>query len=104
MGTRRDFPSPGVRALSARLDDILEDASNERNGPARMTLQRVQGTVGDFRQFDSGAQFGAWLGLTPKQCSSGGWSQLGTITKLGSLRDERRRCTDMSDGQRCESP
>lgn len=118
----------GVRALSATLDDILEDASNELNGLARMTLQRAQAqwreldahiawcderlaaheqgngdvkraaqlmgvgpvtasaavaTVGDFRQFDSGAQFGAWLGLTPKQRSSGGKSQLGTITKRG---------------------
>lgn len=40
-------------------------------------------TVGDFKQFKSGAQFGAWLGLTPKQHSSGGKSNLGTITKRG---------------------
>ncbi len=40
-------------------------------------------TVGDFKQFKSGAQFGAWLGLTPKQHSSGGKSCLGTITKRG---------------------
>lgn len=40
-------------------------------------------TVGDFKQFKSGAQLGAWLGLTPKQHSSGGKSRLGTITKRG---------------------
>ena len=40
-------------------------------------------TVGDFKQFKSGAQFGAWLGLVPKQHSSGGKSNLGTITKRG---------------------
>lgn len=40
-------------------------------------------TVGDFRQFKSGAQFGAWLGLVPQQHSSGGKNQLGTITKRG---------------------
>ena len=40
-------------------------------------------TVGDFKQFKSGAQFGAWLGLVPKQRSSGGKSNLGTITKRG---------------------
>lgn len=39
--------------------------------------------VGDFKQFKSGAQFGAWLGLVPKQRSSGGKSNLGTITKRG---------------------
>lgn len=40
-------------------------------------------TVGDFKQFRSGAQFGAWLGLVPKQHSSAGKNQLGTITKRG---------------------
>ena len=40
-------------------------------------------TVGDFKQFKSGAQFGAWLGLVPKQHSSGGKSNLGAITKRG---------------------
>ena len=41
-------------------------------------------TVGDFKQFKNGAQFGAWLGLTPKQNSSGGKTSLGGITKRGS--------------------
>lgn len=40
-------------------------------------------TVGDFKQFKSGSQFGAWIGLVPKQRSSGGKSNLGTITKRG---------------------
>ena len=40
-------------------------------------------TVGDFRQFSNGAQFGAWIGLTPKQHSSGGKARLGRITKRG---------------------
>jgi transposase len=40
-------------------------------------------TVGDFKQFRNGAQFGAWIGLTPRQHSSGGKSSLGGITKRG---------------------
>ena len=32
----------GVRALEAALDDVLEDASNEMNGLARITLRRAQ--------------------------------------------------------------
>ena len=40
-------------------------------------------TVGDFKQFKSGAQFGAWIGLTPRQHSSGGKNNLGGITKRG---------------------
>jgi len=40
-------------------------------------------TVVDFEQFRSGAQFGAWLGLVPRQHSSGGKASLGSITKHG---------------------
>ena len=40
-------------------------------------------TVGDFKQFKNGAQFGAWIGLTPRQHSSGGKNNLGGITKRG---------------------
>lgn len=40
-------------------------------------------TVGDFAQFNSARQFGAWLGLVPSQHSTGGKSSLGHITKRG---------------------
>ena len=40
-------------------------------------------TVGDFKQFRNAAQFGAWLGLTPRQNSSGGKNNLSSITKRG---------------------
>jgi len=39
--------------------------------------------VGDFKQFHTGAQFGAWLGLVPRQNSTGGKASLGRITKRG---------------------
>jgi transposase len=39
--------------------------------------------VGDFKQFRSADQFGAWLGLVPRQNSSGGKTSLGRITKRG---------------------
>ena len=39
--------------------------------------------VGEFTQFKSGAQFGAWLGIVPSQNSSGGKTSLGRITKRG---------------------
>lgn len=42
-------------------------------------------TVGDFRQFKNGSQFGAWLGLTPRQNSSGGKNNLGSITRRGDM-------------------
>lgn len=40
-------------------------------------------SVSDFRQFRSGRQLAAWLGITPSQHSSGGKSHLGGITKHG---------------------
>jgi transposase len=40
-------------------------------------------TVGDFKQFRHAAQFGAWIGLVPRQHSSGGKNNLGGITKRG---------------------
>lgn len=39
--------------------------------------------VGEFKQFKSAHQFGAWLGLVPSQNSSGGTARLGRISKRG---------------------
>jgi transposase len=120
--------SPEV--LRKVLAEHLEDASNEMNGLARTTIQRMYeqwlqleehlkwcderiaahlktdararqaqqllgvgpisasallATVGDFKQFASAAQFSAWLGLVPKQNSTGGKSKLGSITKRGDI-------------------
>jgi transposase len=52
-------------------------------GVGPITASAAVASVGDFKQFKSGAQFGAWLGLVPRQRSSGGKSQLGGITKRG---------------------
>ena len=50
-----------------------------------VTASAVVAKVGDFRQLKNGGQFGAWLGLTPKQNSSGGKNNLGFITKRGDM-------------------
>jgi transposase len=52
-------------------------------GIGPITASAAIATVGDFRQFKSGSQFGAWIGLVPRQHSSGGKSKLGGITKHG---------------------
>jgi transposase len=54
-------------------------------GVGPVTASAVVATVGDFKQFKNAAQFGAWLGLTPKQNSSGGKNHLGSITKRGDM-------------------
>lgn len=118
------------QALRENLSAVMEDASNELAGIARLVIERAQSqwaeldahiewcdkriashikqdehakqatqllgvgpvtasavvaTVGDFKQFKNGAQFGAWLGLVPKQNSSGGKNNLGSITKRGDM-------------------
>jgi transposase len=52
-------------------------------GIGPITASAMVAAVGDFKQFKNGAQFGAWLGLVPRQHSSGGKSTLGKITKHG---------------------
>jgi transposase len=52
-------------------------------GIGPVTASAAVATVGDFKQFKNGAQFGAWIGLTPRQHSSGGKNNLGGITKRG---------------------
>ena len=41
-------------------------------------------TVGDISMFKSARHFAAWLGLVPRQHSTGGKARLGRITKTGN--------------------
>jgi transposase len=52
-------------------------------GIGPVTASAVVATVGDFKQFNNGAQFGVGIGLTPRQHSGGGKSNLGGIAKRG---------------------
>ncbi|KAA1171805.1 IS110 family transposase [Photorhabdus heterorhabditis] len=48
-----------------------------------LTATAIVGTVGDGSGFKNGRQLAAWLGLVPKQHSSGGKNTLGRISKRG---------------------
>jgi transposase len=52
-------------------------------GIGELGASALVASVGDFTQFKNGAQFGAWLGIVPRQNSSGGKASLGRITKRG---------------------
>src|ERR1700692_4782419 len=60
---------------SRRLDDI------PGVGPVLATA--LVASVADPRAFRSGRDFSAWIGLVPKQSSSGGKDRLGNISKRG---------------------
>ena len=62
-------------ATSKRLDAI------PGVGPALATA--LVASVADARAFRSGRDFSAWVGLVPKQNSSGGKDRLGSISKQG---------------------
>ena len=47
------------------------------------TALAIVATVGNAREFKNGRQFAAWLGLTPRQYTTGGKIRLGRITKKG---------------------
>jgi transposase len=70
-----------LQELFAQREDCRLLASVPGIGPVVATA--LVGTVGDPRQFKNGRQFAAWVGLTPKQRSSGGKTMLGGITKHG---------------------
>ena len=51
-------------------------------GPINATL--IAATVADAAQFRSGREFAAWIGLVPREHSSGGKQRLGGISKRGN--------------------
>jgi len=52
-------------------------------GVGALTATATVAAVGDGRQFRSGRQFSAWLGVVPREHSSGERRRLGGITKRG---------------------
>ena len=55
----------------------------EVNGIGPLTASAMVATVGDAKNFDRGSQMAAWIGLVPKQHSSGGKTVLLGISKRG---------------------
>lgn len=53
------------------------------SGVGPLTASAVVATVGNAHDYRNGRQFAAWLGLVPRQYSSGGRSKLGRITRRG---------------------
>lgn len=52
-------------------------------GVGPVTASAIVATVGNAAVFKNGRQFAAWLGLTPREYSTGGKPRLGRISKRG---------------------
>ncbi|CAN5711378.1 hypothetical protein BH23GEM9_BH23GEM9_17760 [soil metagenome] len=84
-----------MRDIEARIDGVeheLEAYTAEE--PVVQALLRIPGigvltasalfaTIGSIHTFQSGRQLACWLGLTPRESSSGGRRRLGAISKQG---------------------
>ncbi len=68
-----------------RLASANEDARRLQTIPGigPISASAIVATVGSAAEFRNGRQFAAWLGLTPRQSSSGGKNRLGHISKRG---------------------
>jgi transposase len=53
-------------------------------GIGPITASLIAATVADISRFKTARQFAAWLGLVPRQHSTGGKTRLGRITKAGN--------------------
>ena len=84
-----------LKLLDRQVDEIHRQiVSWDRSCPLSQKLQKVPGvgpltatalvaTVADARSFKNGRQMAAWLGVVPKQQSSGGKQKLLGISKRG---------------------
>lgn len=75
-----------------QLADELECASKAEDelrrfctvpGIGPVTVGAVAAFAPDLSTFDSGRNFAAWLGLVPRQRSTGGKARLGAVSKMG---------------------
>jgi transposase len=69
-------------ALSAKQDEHSKRLQAQP-GIGPITADAVSATVGNACDFKNGRQFAAWLGLAPRQYSSGGKTKLGRISRRG---------------------
>ena len=76
-----------LKALAAQTETARRLQTMPGVGP--MTALAVEAFAPDMAEFKCGRDFAAWLGLVPRQHSSGGKARLGRISKAGQA-DIRR--------------
>jgi transposase len=79
-----------ILSYDRRLEAMVRDSHLMRRivavcGVGPITASAIVASVGDAKLFKNGRQFAAWLGLVPRQYSTGGKAILGRITKRGDV-------------------
>jgi len=81
-----------LTAIIKQLADELESATKTDEelrrlctvpGIGPVTAGAIAAFAPDLQTFDSGRNFAAWLGLVPRQRSTGGKTRLGSVSKMG---------------------
>lgn len=84
-----------IRLLTEKIDGLmlkLRDATKANEDMRRLcavpgvgpvTAGAILAFAPDLRAFKSGRNFAAWLGLVPRQHSTGGKTRLGGVSKMG---------------------
>ena len=72
-----------ITAWHRQNDDSRKLAQLPGIGP--ITASALVATVGDAKNFENGRQMAAWLGLVPRQHSSGGRNVLLGVSKRGDV-------------------
>jgi transposase len=78
---RIDAKTRSLKSLAAETDTTRRLQTMPGVGP--LTALAVDAFAPDMGQFKCGRDFAAWLGLVPRQHSSGGKERLGRISKAG---------------------
>jgi transposase len=78
-----------IAAFDARLKrQARADEASRRlmkiPGVGLVTAGTLRALAGDMKRFETGRDFAAWLGLTPRQNSSGDKVRIGAISKAGN--------------------
>lgn len=82
------FINNQIDLLEKQLHDFAKHNDDVKRlmtikGVGIISATAIVSTVGDAKLFSNSRQFAAWVGLVPKQFSSGGKIKLGGITKCG---------------------
>lgn len=83
-----------INAIKRRIDAIAREGETSRRmqtmpGVGSISALAVETFAPPMEQFKRGRDFAAWLGLVPRQASTGGKQRLGKTSKMGQ-RDIRR--------------
>ena len=86
--------SEKIDELSLKLREATKSNEDMRRlctvpGVGPVTAGAILAFAPDLRAFKSGRNFAAWLGLVPRQHSTGGKTRLGSVSKMGQT-DIRR--------------